>query len=165
MLNRLLNTLTSPMYRRLCNSSYVPYGHPTADKLYKKLIVELRGHDSEVLNSYETFVRTASAWLNIDLAEIRKPTRSIERYSILKSKFGHKKHFKQYEFRTYFREIEFSNLTGSTLSTFLEYIQRNLPEGVMMITHKTEINPLPDYLLDSKETDESVKDCNENGTD
>lgn len=38
----------------------------------------------------------------------------------------------QYEFRTYFRFMQFHRLTGSTADTFLEYIQRNLPEGVAM---------------------------------
>lgn len=38
----------------------------------------------------------------------------------------------QYEFRTYFHFVQFLRLTGSTADTFLEYLQRNLPEGVAM---------------------------------
>lgn len=36
----------------------------------------------------------------------------------------------QYEIRTYFRHMTYERLTESTLETFLEYIQRNVPEGV-----------------------------------
>lgn len=34
--------------------------------------------------------------------------------------------------RTYYRHMTFHNLTGSTADTFMEYVQRNLPEGVAM---------------------------------
>ncbi|KJH42935.1 hypothetical protein DICVIV_11063 [Dictyocaulus viviparus] len=47
---------------------------------------------------------------------------------------------------TKFLEISWGmvrNLTGSTASTFLEYIQRNIPEGVGMRVGYTEIQPLP----------------------
>lgn len=70
----------------------------------------------------------------------------MERYTILRSAFVHKKHRVQYEFRTYFNFLTFHQLTGSTLSTFLEYIERNLPEGVALKTTKVEILPLPDHL-------------------
>lgn len=52
--------------------------------------------------------------------------------TLLKSKHVHKKHRVQYEIRTYFRFLDFLKLTGSTADTFLEYAQRNLPEGVAM---------------------------------
>lgn len=62
-----------------------------------------------------------------------QPKRPIhERYTILKSAFVHKKHRVQYEYRTYYRYMNFDRLTESTADTFLEYIQRNLPEGVAM---------------------------------
>lgn len=48
--------------------------------------------------------------------------------------------------RTYYRFLEFEKLTGSTLSTFLEYIERNLPEGVAMKATKIEIQPMPEHL-------------------
>ena len=38
----------------------------------------------------------------------------------------------QYEVRTYFRHMTYERLTESTLKTFLEYIQRNVPEGVAL---------------------------------
>ncbi|CAB0033285.1 unnamed protein product [Trichogramma brassicae] len=55
-----------------------------------------------------------------------------QRWTVLKSKHVHKKHRVQYEMRTYYRFLNFLKLTGSTADTFLEYIQRNLPEGVAM---------------------------------
>lgn len=59
-----------------------------------------------------------------------------QRLTVLKSIHVHKKHRVQYETRTYFRYLDFLRLTGSTADTFLEYIQRNLPEGVAMKTTK-----------------------------
>lgn len=47
------------------------------------------------------------------------------------------------------------NLTGSTASAFLEYIQRNIPEGVAMKVDYNELCPLPEsvkkQIEDSKE--------------
>lgn len=70
----------------------------------------------------------------------------MERYTLLKSAFVHKKHRVQYEIRTYYQFMHFHRLTGSTLSTFLEYIERNLPEGVSMKATKIELLPLPDHI-------------------
>ena len=61
---------------------------------------------------------------------IRKPV--FERLTVLKSVHVHKKHRVQYETRTYYRYLDLFNLTGSTADTYLEYIERNLPEGVAM---------------------------------
>lgn len=68
------------------------------------------------------------------------------RYTILRSAFVHKKHRVQYEIRTYFRFVDLYRLTGSTLATYLEYIERNLPEGVALKTTKIEILPLEEHL-------------------
>lgn len=56
----------------------------------------------------------------------------IKRWTVLKSRHVHKKHMVQYEVRTYHHKIQINRITGSTADTFLEYIQRNLPEGVSM---------------------------------
>lgn len=40
----------------------------------------------------------------------------------------------------------FHRLTGSTLATFLEYIERNLPEGVALKATKIELLALPEHL-------------------
>lgn len=42
--------------------------------------------------------------------------------------------------------MNFHRLTGSTLSTFLEYIERNVPEGVALKATKIELLPLPDHM-------------------
>lgn len=114
------------------------------DDLYKKVIVKVCGHDPTVLASYEKFVRATSNELNLNLKEVRTPHRFIERWSVLKSRFSQRKHMRQYEMRTHFKEFEFIHLTGSTCSTLLEYIQRNLPTGVAMDVHQTKISPLPE---------------------
>lgn len=69
-----------------------------------------------------------------------------DRLTLLKSVHIYKKHRVQYEVRTYFRFMHFHKLTGSTLDTFLEYIERNLPEGVALKATKIEIQALPDHL-------------------
>ena len=43
-----------------------------------------------------------------------------------------KKHRVQYEMRTYYKYLLMEYLTGSTAETILEYLQRNLPEGVAL---------------------------------
>jgi small subunit ribosomal protein S10 len=116
------------------------------DTLYKSVVVEVRGHDNAVLQSYESFVNYTADELDIDLALVNEPERFIERWTILKSVFVHKKHFRQYEMRTYFREFHFKHLTGSTCDTLLEYIQRNIPEGVSMYVHRTELKQLDENL-------------------
>ena len=125
------------------------------DDLYKKLVVQVRGHDKAVLDSYKQFVVMASKELNCQLNEVREPHRFIERWTLLKSKFGNRKHMRQYEMRTYFKEFEFKHLTGSTCDTLLEYIERNLPEGVAMHVFKTRINQLPQHFNNNENENNS----------
>ena len=40
------------------------------DELYKRLEVEVRGHDPAVLNSYETYVTTAAKELGISMPNV-----------------------------------------------------------------------------------------------
>ncbi|CAK9829879.1 28S ribosomal protein S10, mitochondrial [Anthophora retusa] len=117
------------------------------DKLYKKVEIEVRGHDKAVLKSYGEFVVMAANHLDINVyrnVALRKPVH--ERLTVLKSAFVHKKHRVQYETRTYYRYLDFFNLTGSTADTFLEYIQRNLPEGVAMKVTMVELQTLPETV-------------------
>ena len=37
-------------------------------------------------------------------------------------------------------------MTGDTADTFLEYIQRNIPEGVSMSVEQTALEPLPEFF-------------------
>ncbi|XP_071865617.1 mitochondrial ribosomal protein S10 [Bombus fervidus] len=114
------------------------------DKLYKKLEIEVRGNDPAVLRSYGEFAVTVAGHLDITVGRhvaIRKPI--FERLTVLKSVHVHKKHRVQYEIRTYYRYVDLFNVTGSTADTYLEYIQRNLPEGVAMKVTKVELQTLP----------------------
>lgn len=69
-----------------------------------------------------------------------------DRLTLLKSVHIYKKHRVQYETRTYFRFLNFHNLTSSTLETFLEYIERNLPEGCALKATKVELQSLPSHF-------------------
>ncbi|XP_067013337.1 small ribosomal subunit protein uS10m isoform X1 [Anabrus simplex] len=123
------------------------------DKLYRLLEVEVRGNDPAVLKSYSWFATTAARELGIRVGECwaqRKPIH--ERMTLLKSVHIYKKHRVQYEVRTYFRFMQFHQLTGSTSDTFLEYIQRNLPEGVAMKVTKARLEPLPEHLMGKNQT-------------
>ncbi|XP_075145441.1 mitochondrial ribosomal protein S10 [Haematobia irritans] len=120
------------------------------DKLYSKLEIELRGIDPAVLKSYSWFATTAANHLGIEVGNCWSPRKAQkERLTLLKSVHIYKKHRVQYEIRTYFRHMNFHKLTGSTLDTFLEYIERNLPEGVALNARKTEIQALPEHLKDA----------------
>lgn len=68
------------------------------------------------------------------------------RRTLLRAAFVKKKYRVQYEWRTYYRSIEFKHLTGSTADTFLEYIERNLPEGVAMKVFKHQLEAIPEHL-------------------
>jgi small subunit ribosomal protein S10 len=69
-----------------------------------------------------------------------------DRWTVLKSVHIYAKHLVTYEVRTYYRFLNFHNLTGSTMDTFLEYIQRNLPEGTAMKATKIELQKIPEHL-------------------
>ncbi|XP_074603431.1 mitochondrial ribosomal protein S10 [Brevipalpus obovatus] len=125
------------------------------DKLYQKLVIDVRAHDPTVLESYEKFVNMTAKELSVEHVETWKPFRHIIRRALLASRFVHKDAREFYEFRTYFLMMEFKNLTGSTMDTFLEYIQRNLPEGVCMKATKTELARLPDHL-NGKEASKAI---------
>ncbi|XP_051867665.1 probable 28S ribosomal protein S10, mitochondrial [Pristis pectinata] len=116
------------------------------DILYKKICVLVKGHDKMVLDSYEYFATLAAKELNITVDKVYEPPRKIDRLTLLKSIHIFKKHRVQYEMRTHYRCIELKHLTGSTADVYLEYIQRNLPEGVAMEVTKTRLEKLPDHL-------------------
>ncbi|KAI4463897.1 mitochondrial 28s ribosomal protein s10 [Holotrichia oblita] len=131
-------------------SSASPQAEEELDKLYKRVELELRGNDPAVLNSYAKFATMAGNNLNIESKSwnLRKPTH--ERHTVLKSVHIYKKHRVQYEVRTYYAFVQYKHLTGSTADTLLEYIQRNLPEGVALKTSKVELQQLPDYISSPK---------------
>lgn len=63
------------------------------------------------------------------------PTR-IQKFTVLKSAHIFKKHRVQYEIRTHSRLVQIKQITGTTADVYLEYIQRNLPEGVSMSVYQ-----------------------------
>ncbi|KAJ3658653.1 hypothetical protein Zmor_010380 [Zophobas morio] len=116
------------------------------DKLYKIVELELKGHDPAVLKSFVKFATTAGNHLDIKSTtwDLRKPIH--DRRSVLKSVHIYKKHQVQYETRTYFSFIQYKHVTGSTADTLLEYVERNLPEGVALKATKVELQALPEHL-------------------
>lgn len=116
------------------------------DKLYKCVEVEVRGHDPAVLRSYKWYATQAAKMLDITVGDTWEPKKVHHRLTLLKAPFSKKKHMVQYETRTYFQVVQLKHLTGSTADTYLEYIQRNLPEGVAMKVTKTSLEKLPDYI-------------------
>ncbi|KAK6182927.1 hypothetical protein SNE40_010500 [Patella caerulea] len=119
------------------------------DVLYKRIFIEVKGHDPEVINSYQKFTTLAANELDIQIASITTPPRDITRYTQLKSVHIFKKHRVQYEARTHFRVIELKYLTGSTADTYLEYIQRHLPEGMAMKVTKNRLEAIPQHIKDA----------------
>lgn len=85
-----------------------------------------------------------------------EPWRHIKRRTQLRSIFVNKKCREQYEHRTYFRIMQFKYLTGSTADTFLEYIQRNLPEGVAMRVSKHQLEVRPEHIAPPAENAEAA---------
>ncbi|KAK3544946.1 hypothetical protein QTP86_029204 [Hemibagrus guttatus] len=116
------------------------------DTLFQKLTVLVKGHDKAVLDSYEFFATLTAKELGLTLSKVFEPPRHIERLTLLKSVHIFKKHRVQYEMRTHYRAIEIDRITGSTANAYLEYIQRNLPEGVAMEVTKTAIEKVPEHI-------------------
>lgn len=116
------------------------------ETLYKRLSILVKGHDKAVLDSYEYFAVLAAKELGISVEKVDKPPKTIERLTLLKSVHIYKKHRVQYEMRTHYMCLELKYLTGSTAAVYLEYVQRNLPEGVAMEVKKTKIEKIPEHI-------------------
>ncbi|XP_043086632.1 probable 28S ribosomal protein S10, mitochondrial [Puntigrus tetrazona] len=115
------------------------------DVLYQRLSLRVKGHDQTVLDSFETFASLAARELGLNLS-VSTPQKHIDRLTLLKSVHIFKKHRVQYEMRTHYRCIEVSRVTGSSARVYLEYVQRNLPEGVAMEVTKTAIEKIPEHI-------------------
>ncbi|XP_010086220.1 PREDICTED: 28S ribosomal protein S10, mitochondrial [Pterocles gutturalis] len=116
------------------------------ETLYKRLSLLVKGHDKAVLESYEYFAVLAAKELGISVEKVHKPPKKIERLTLLKSVHIYKKHRVQYEMRTHYMCLELKYLTSSTAAVYLEYVQRNLPEGVAMEVKKTKIEKIPEHI-------------------
>ncbi|KAJ0170784.1 hypothetical protein K1T71_013556 [Dendrolimus kikuchii] len=154
-LARTFNSRNNAFLRPLSTVSITPIPKPVEavsntvelDKLYKRVELEMRGIDPAVLLSYSWFCVAAASHLGIEVTKSwaqRKADK--ERHTLLKCVHIYKKHKVQYEIRTYFRFIHLQRLTGSTCDTFLEYIERNLPEGCALKITKIECQKIPEHL-------------------
>ncbi|XP_026281787.1 28S ribosomal protein S10, mitochondrial [Frankliniella occidentalis] len=118
------------------------------DVLYHMIEVEIRSSDRAVLVSYNRAISLTAENLGLTISHNEVGAKPhIRRWTVLKSRHVHRKHGVQYEVRTYHHKIKLERLTGSTADTFLEYIQRNLPEGVSMRVCRARMEKLPDHLL------------------
>ncbi|VDM16711.1 unnamed protein product [Hydatigera taeniaeformis] len=127
------------------------------DILVKKLELEVKGHEPAVLESYDSFVRTVCGHFDLQCKVVTRNSPIFDRLSLNKSPFIHKKHQRQYEFRTYVKTFTIPHLTGSTANVFLEYIQRNLPAGVHMTVNQHRVEALPEALRSSTESCKHVE--------
>ncbi|VDK87800.1 unnamed protein product [Litomosoides sigmodontis] len=116
------------------------------DRLFRRIELEYRGHDKAVLKSYTTFLKAVSKHLELEVVSIKVFPYVWWIQNALKAKFAKKKNQIHYETRTHIRQFTVRNVTGSTASTFLEYIQRNIPEGVAMKVTYNEIGVLPEII-------------------
>ncbi|XP_068610032.1 small ribosomal subunit protein uS10m isoform X2 [Brachionichthys hirsutus] len=123
------------------------------DVLIQRLSLLVKGHSRAVLDSYEFFATTAAKELGVAVSNVSEPKKDVARLTLLKSVHIFKKHRVQYEMRTYYRRIQLSRLTGSTAQAYLEYVQRNLPEGVAMEVQKTTMEKVPDHILEPMRDD------------
>ncbi len=133
--------------RRLLSSSAPSVVKGRPERLFPRLHLELRAHQPAVLKSYAWFICEAAKHLEVPVTLSEgEPEAHKTRKTLLKSVFVHSKHRVQYEMQTYFWTVRAANITESTKDTFLEYVQRNLPEGVSMKVTATEMAPLPEAV-------------------
>ncbi|XP_011410379.1 PREDICTED: 28S ribosomal protein S10, mitochondrial-like [Amphimedon queenslandica] len=123
------------------------------ERLYSMINIKVQGFEFAVLESYIKFVTTACEALGIkNGGRVALPT-EFQKFTVLKSAHIFKKHRVQYEIRTYSRLVQIRQITGTTADVFLEYIQRNLPEGVTMTIYQEELRALPKLLMSQYEVE------------
>ncbi|XP_013865481.1 small ribosomal subunit protein uS10m [Austrofundulus limnaeus] len=128
------------------------------DTLIQKVVILVKGHDRAVLDSYEFFATTAAKHLGLNISQVSEPKKDIDRLTVLKSVHIFKIHRVQYEMRTHYRCIELRHITGCTAQVYLEYIQRNLPEGVAMAVTKTTMEKVPEHIQEPMWKDHPTED-------
>jgi len=117
-------------------------------RLVSLLTLKVRGSDEAVLESYAQFMRRSATYLDLDVSKKTILPMHIEKRTLLKSPHIYKKHRAQYELRTHTRMLQVKQLTGESADIYLEYIQRNLPEGVSMSIEQTDLEPIPEFMQD-----------------
>nr|CAG4647504.1 EOG090X0GP9 [Megafenestra aurita]SVE92732.1 EOG090X0GP9 [Megafenestra aurita] len=112
------------------------------DVLYRSIEIEMRGFEPAVLVSLAKFLTYATHELGVSVGKCWAPPKALHnRLTLLKSIHIYKKHRVQYEIRTYFRYFTLLKITGSTADTLLEYLQRNVPEGIALKVTKHSAKP------------------------
>uniref|UniRef100_T2MEE1 Small ribosomal subunit protein uS10m n=1 Tax=Hydra vulgaris TaxID=6087 RepID=T2MEE1_HYDVU len=149
-LNNLLSTAswqrTAALIRCLASCPEDTLEEKDKERLVSLLTVKVRGADEAVLDSYTQFAQRAAKVLQLDTSGKIILPMHIEKRTLLKSPHINKKHRVQYELRTHARMFQLRELTGDTADIYLEYIQRNIPEGVSMSVEQTELEQLPSFL-------------------
>ncbi|VDN04448.1 unnamed protein product [Thelazia callipaeda] len=135
----LLYTSRKKLYR----PSFEQNSSTEPDRLFTRIKMEYRGHDQKVLKSYTTFLKAVCKHLELDVVSVMVFPYAWWIQNTLRAKFAKKKNQLHYETRTHIRQFTIQNITGSTASTFLEYIQRNIPEGIAMKVTYDELAALP----------------------
>lgn len=112
-----------------------------------------------MLKSFSWFATTVARELDIGVtvSEGEKHPHKM-RKTLLKSAFVHSKHRVQYEMRTYYWVIKLDRMTESTKDTYLEYVERNLPEGVAMKVISHELTRLPENIREALKADAAKKE-------
>jgi small subunit ribosomal protein S10 len=127
------------------------------ERFFDRINIKVKGYDHPVLDSYVKFVSRAANNLDIEIhGTAALPTR-VKKFTVLKSPHIYKKHRVQFETRTHARLLQIRRITGTTADIFLEYIQRNLPEGVSMSLYQEAFEALPNLLMEPPSKDESKK--------
>uniref|UniRef100_A0A915EH38 Gamma-glutamylcyclotransferase family protein n=1 Tax=Ditylenchus dipsaci TaxID=166011 RepID=A0A915EH38_9BILA len=129
LLGKLLIRNSLALYSSTSSVATPVNKEPKQDKLFRSVEIEVRGHDKAVLKSYLEFLKNTIAHLELRRTEVRTLPYIRWIQWALRAKFAKKKYKLHYETRTHISQITVLDVTGSTASTFLEYIQRNIPEG------------------------------------
>jgi len=116
------------------------------DRLLSAVVLKVRSMDDAVLKSYIQFMESSAQQLGLNVAAVLRLPHHVEKRTLLASPHIYNKHRKQYETRTYARMLELKDVTGDAADIYLEYVQRNIPEGVSMSIETTELEPMPSYI-------------------
>jgi len=141
--------------RLISSTEHATTEYEEVSRLFSDLKLKVRGSDEAVLDSYTQFVQRAATTLSLDISGKIVIPMHIEKRTLLKSPHIYKTHRHQYELRTHARMLQLRQLTGDTADIFLEYVQRNLPEGVSMSVETTELEMIPEFLTQSNPAAES----------
>lgn len=119
------------------------------ERFISQITLKVRSFDEAVLDSYTQFLQRAAGVLSLDVSKRIILPCHTEKRTLLKSPHIYKKHRVQYELRTHARMLQMCELAGDTADIYLEYVQRNIPEGVSMSVEQTELESIPEYIASS----------------